>query len=367
MPLSLGLPRLWCFLYRQFPSWLPLHTDYKSFFSFFNFQFFFNVASKCSFKADFYQNFLIYNFLPAILAGFLVANIVIQYLAYTVCRLLHHRWESKLKLEKSWYIRTLTALLSFSYTEITQNVILFLNCRDVGDFRVVAANPDVSCRTDKYHHYSALAYILLALYVLAFPIALMGFLYWARLRRWFENEKFSIYAGLMYQPFRPQYFFWEVVILLRRLIVVGIYVLAYSTTSARNLSLFCFMTLMLIVHIVTQPFASKTENRVESALLFLLVILSGAGASYASIQYENQISIFTSIVEFMAVIPIAIAAYKAGLALLVHYHIIRPSATASRTVLTSSRKDLLSSDTPTSDSPSTTNRKSSSPTAVRAW
>jgi predicted outer membrane repeat protein len=363
-----GLTKIVVFFVQTIPFVMtPAHKIAKLF-SFFNFQLFFNVASKCSFKADFYQNFLIYNFLPAILFAFLMVNLFIHFIAYLIARCTHHRWEKYLKVDKSWYIRTMTSLLSFSYTTITQNVILYLNCRDVGDYRVVASNPDVSCRTDKYHHYSALAYILLALYVLAFPIALAAFLYCAKLKKWFDNEKFSTYVGLMYQPFRPNYYFWEVVILVRRLIVIGIYVLAYSTTSARNLGLFCFSLLMLSIHVITQPFASKSENNVETALLMLLTLLAGAGSSYASQQYTDEISTFTSVVAFMAVIPVGIAVYQLAMALLVRYHIIRPTTTSAgtpKTFLSSSRQDLLPHETPTS--PSTETTRSSSPTHKHVW
>jgi uncharacterized membrane protein YsdA (DUF1294 family) len=299
-------------------------------------------------------------------------NLLIHYVAYLVARCLKHKWEQNLKVDKSWYIRTLTSLLSFSYTTITQNVILYLNCRDIGDNRVVASNPDVSCSTDKYRHYSALAYILLALYVLAFPIALSAFLYWAKVKRWFENEKFSTYAGLLYQPFRSEYYFWEVVILVRRLIVIGIYVLAYSTTSARNLGLFCFSLLMLTIHIITKPFASQSENHVETALLILLTLLAGSGASYANQQFTEEISTFNSVVVFMAVIPVGIAVYQLAMALLIRYHIIKPSSSSIGVkTLSSSSQELLSRETPSSpttvtatatDTPTVRSRGNSSPT-----
>lgn len=212
------------------------------------------------------------------------------------------------KVDTNTYIRTVVALVIFSYSHVTQEVFSFINCREVGDMSVVASAPHISCSSRTYERWQNFAYILLT-YVILLPIVLLAVLVWANKKHNMQHSFFARKFGILFQCFTNERYYWQVVILLRRMLFIMIYVVAYSEPSARHLALFIFSFIVLVMHLHFRPYYSKIDNDIETSLLILLVVLAGIQSAAASDIFPDEITIFASIVTLLAIIPIGIGLF----------------------------------------------------------
>lgn len=210
------------------------------------------------------------------------------------------------KWHKSPYIRTLFSLLLFSYNSVASSVLAFFRCVTVpgSDERVVASQPGLSCSSHQYNSARPWIVIILVVVVIGAPLCLLMFLlaHHLRLRRWlcarvpmlskwinvdddeFDrradfsrvhpfSRKFQLRFGIIFCVFKPTMFFFEVVIVTRRAILVGVLaVLANEPIKAYSwLSLVCVICLAL--HYAMTPYISAQDNSLEALSLFIHAIL----------------------------------------------------------------------------------------------
>src|SRR5438046_2155545 len=68
------------------------------------------------------------------------------------------------------YIKTLCALLIYSYTAAADSVFLYLGCVPIGKHTVVAGLPALDCKSDEYKTLLPLVYTVLVLYIAVGPV-----------------------------------------------------------------------------------------------------------------------------------------------------------------------------------------------------
>ena len=95
--------------------------------------------------------------------------------------------------------------------------------------------------------------------VLCFPIAVVihGFKHRFKGSRIFKND----------------FWWWEGVLMSRRLVLIGLSVLPISLIERQTL-LACASALVVVTHLQCQPFVDSNVNRCETILLFCLLIIS---------------------------------------------------------------------------------------------
>ena len=98
---------------------------------------------------------------------------------------------SERKANRDIYIHTFAFLLLFAYSTVTKTVLQFINCREVGPYKLVAAFPEVSCEAGAYKTWSAVYYTLLVVFVCFGPVGLLVLLIWARVKKRLYSERFS--------------------------------------------------------------------------------------------------------------------------------------------------------------------------------
>jgi len=119
------------------------------------------------------------------------------------------------------------------------------------------------------------------------------------------NEK----LGIFFQCFKSEYFYWEFVILCRRLGFVAIYTLLYAQPPVRNLVIFIFSFFVMVVHAFVFPYHAQVENLIETVLLGLLLVIAGIQSSEAALQFLSPISVFTTVLTLIAILPIGVGIY----------------------------------------------------------
>lgn len=172
----------------------------------------------------------------------------------------------------SAYLRTFICLLLYSFTSLTTTTIGFLNCVQIGQFSVVALSPAIDCDSKGYHtlYPVVIAVLVLALVV---PVAIAAFLFRHRqqLAKGNAADEFFV-SAVLFEMYEPTTFFWQVIVLLRRLA----YVACTTVDDQRNRGLAFGVLTMLssALHYRALPYADANTNRFEYASLTLHALLA---------------------------------------------------------------------------------------------
>jgi hypothetical protein len=100
------------------------------------------------------------------------------------------------------WIRTLVVLGLSCYTQVTSNVLLYMQCVDVGASRVVFSVPAIDCSpgNPKYIVWLEVSIVMLILFVVGLPVIVLVFLF--RNREHIERgETFAVALGPLFEVF----------------------------------------------------------------------------------------------------------------------------------------------------------------------
>jgi len=184
------------------------------------------------------------------------------------------------KFWKSPYIRTSIGLCVYSYNSFVLTTMQFFDCPEVGGDRVVHNFPAISCTSSEYKAlYPLFAFVIVILVL--FTVSILATLLYARRRGYFTVEKqfsvdrikFSRRYGILFECYKPECFYWEVVMLIRR--AVAIFLLTLMSTN-RPLSytwLSILHIIMVLVVLELKPYPKNLENVTEAVSLSVLAII----------------------------------------------------------------------------------------------
>eukprot|EP00026_Physarum_polycephalum_P002881 Phypoly_transcript_02890.p1 GENE.Phypoly_transcript_02890~~Phypoly_transcript_02890.p1 ORF type:complete len:858 (+),score=95.31 Phypoly_transcript_02890:196-2574(+) len=275
-------------------------------FGFFNFQFFVPFSQQCSVKLDFFSTFMLAIFMPLILLGILCVNFALQFVVWAISNKLSLKLQEYTKLSFTTFSRTICSIVVLTYSHVTLAVFTVVICRSVGPYSIVAASPDISCSTPNYKHWSTFAYFIFV-YIALVPV-IVAYLCKSHTKKKQSNELAKKF-GVLFQCFKDDKYYWEVVILVRRLVFIMIHAVAFSEPSAKYLALMIFAILVLVHHLFAAPYYTKIENLLEMSLLSILVVLAGLQNAEASGVYPQQMKAFAIVIAFLAIIPICYGVY----------------------------------------------------------
>jgi FG-GAP repeat/Tyrosine-protein kinase ephrin type A/B receptor-like len=182
---------------------------------------------------------------------------------------------------KDSYYRACVGLALYGYNQITNSTVQFLTCVDVDGISVVSAEPSIDCNSNEYTAASALFYLLLVLVVIGMPFGLLVGFILARRRSYINNKhlhpRFHRIFGLLYSGQRKQVLMWQVVILCRRaafLVVFNLTVL--ESHPIRYMSVTIVNIIVLLLHVLVQPYVQRVVNIFETLLLTLLTVFTAS-------------------------------------------------------------------------------------------
>ena len=128
------------------------------------------------------------------------------------------------------YIGSVLYILIFFYMSIATTCLSYLHCHDVAGISLNFDNPEVICSSTDYKKFSVLVYFIFLIYTVFFPIGTFAFLLWGWKKRKLQDIAFSKHYGALFKTYKLHYFWWEDVVLLRRIVLVTVYVFVSNTT-----------------------------------------------------------------------------------------------------------------------------------------
>jgi len=177
------------------------------------------------------------------------------------------------------HLRTLTSIALFIYTPVADTVLRYLNCVQVGKVRVVASNPAIDCDSPQYSQWGAIVYLTLIFFVAGGPFGILYFLVRAKRKDLLKDNDFEHRYGILYHRFRESTYWWVVVTLLRRTILVAL--VAYiQKRGDRYAAVSFFQLAFVLMQAKYNPFLLGSENTLAFLSLAFLLLLTIALGSY---------------------------------------------------------------------------------------
>jgi hypothetical protein len=90
--------------------------------------------------------------------------------------------------------------------------------------------------------------------------------------------------GVLYHEYRPRFCFWEAVMLLRRVVLLGVFgsVATNNGLPAAKLALALTVAALLVVQFLARPFVESRNNQLEAIGLLLLLLLIAVNSQSGS-------------------------------------------------------------------------------------
>ena len=179
------------------------------------------------------------------------------------------------------YIRTSVAMFLYSYSQVTTVVLQYLYCVDAGNgTKVMFSSPAIDCSSSTYYAWFLVVIVLLVVDVIGAPVVIGVFL-WRR-RDYFrvgvkpqvKANRFGTRWGVLFEPYRSQVYWWQIVVLLRRVVCVVLATYIITNLQWKMLGFSLLHLLTLLVELQLRPFGIAIDNQVEAVSLILLILLS---------------------------------------------------------------------------------------------
>jgi hypothetical protein len=156
---------------------------------------------------------------------------------------------------------------------IANTVLKFLDCIEVdNDTTVVASFAAISCRSDQYKSLVPLFLVLLIAVVVCAPFIMLITL--ICLKRRMMLMRLTPILGIVYDVYRRDRYWWEFVVLLRRVALLGITVLLRDDRKTMLSILTVTNIAVLCAHMLASPYHTHYDNRLESMSLMLLAVVT---------------------------------------------------------------------------------------------
>ena len=198
------------------------------------------------------------------------------------------------RISRIHVLRPFWSMVTLTYVGIAYTTALILNCVDMGDGEL-RWFPDatVKCYEGSHRNAAIAAFLIGGLYVIPLPI----FLALAMPR----IHKMKPMCDIFLEPIKPSYRWAEGWYFFRRLVLVVVHCFTVNPFIRHTLimSLFC---ILLAIHAQAQPFSWLWVNRVETALILNLCVISAFQMYFSSGPMPVEVTIVFFLIPYMAVI-----------------------------------------------------------------
>ena len=253
---------------------------------------------------------------------------------------------TKVQLQRTPVIRGLVISLVVMgfvlHLGLAKSALALMTCENVDGQRFLVGDYNINCGSPENQRWMyGIGIPALLVYGFGIPMA-SGAILWKHRHNLHEPITRATY-GFLYLTFRPKYFFWSVVIMVRKVMLAFISVLlapaglGLQTTLASSL-----LVLSLLVQDKLSPFKTKLLNALESASIAVSAITLAGGATIVDVNVSEGAKDFVT-----ATLVIINGGYVAMMVYLLVYHFALEVRTVSKEAMKRMRKLGASMRTPT--------------------
>ena len=206
------------------------------------------------------------------------------------------------------FIRIMLTLMDISYIFLSRATLEYFDCvpNEANGLYYLEPEPSVQCydwgNTDNtWTRYFPIAMLLVCMYPFGIVITFYFTLY--RIRDRLNRPDTVKTYGFLYVGYRPAWYRYKILVLLRQLgVVASTMIWSQGTTSSKlSQSLGCLMTIFIAmtIHFFADPQESKRLDRLESAAIFISFVNIFSGLIFltgkASERFDDFLSWFNAV------------------------------------------------------------------------
>ena len=157
--------------------------------------------------------------------------------------------------------------LSFSYFPIVKQTLSIVRpCHKDLNVLYMPSSPWIECTSDTYLKLTTLGIVSIVVYVIGFPLMVISLMLLFFPKRSFmspeDRKKLDVWLGPIYLPYKPKYqAFFEVVMLLRRLILAIALSMIPSSYSLQTFVVWLVLMGSAIIHLILRPYETPPGRR----------------------------------------------------------------------------------------------------------
>jgi hypothetical protein len=188
---------------------------------------------------------------------------------------------------KQW-VATLVVLFFLIHPNILRSNFSYFACTEIesGEFWL-KENLDIRC-FDSKHNSFALAVVLPVLVIWGLLVPILVLLYLVRNRRELSEINMKLRFGFLYNGFKQSKFYWEFVIMFRKIIIICIVVfIGNQSIPIQALTLVFLLLNFLVLQYLTRPYANTELNQMEFRSVLVASVTIFCGLYYLTKDLGN--------------------------------------------------------------------------------
>lgn len=237
---------------------------------------------------DYFTKFWLNLVFPAFLYGIVLVALLIVKLV------LHLRSDSFPVRRR--LLPAFVVVIFFVHTDYTVQVLGSSNCLEIDGVSYLEPDLSVACGSSKQRLAAILGVVGFIVVGLLLPLIGLGAL--LRYRKKLHDEHVQSHWGFMYDNFKIKWFFWEWIIVLRKVLILLLSIYLNSESDLQIWSGVVVLVAALVVHLQAKPYKAGLLNRMETASLCVSLITLGIGLLFWFDEYKEAHPYLAGVILF---------------------------------------------------------------------
>merc|ERR1711871_1365942 len=198
-------------------------------------------------------------------------------------------------------------ILLFSHMPISLKVFSVFQCKQVDDKFFLLADMRKECYVDEWlKRYLPISLALIVIVVIGFPLGILVLL--IRKRKVLSHGQSLLTFGFLYAPYKADYYWYEVLIIFRKLLLSGVLSMLYHLPRIQISVAVVLSVIFHLIHAKVHPFRSDVSNNIEYASLFSTELtFVGALAAATSVDKNTSGRIIAYVIVSLTIITLLYA------------------------------------------------------------
>ncbi|KAJ6252885.1 insulin-like growth factor binding protein [Anaeramoeba flamelloides] len=193
---------------------------------------------------------------------------------------------------KNIFINFYLTLLTLLYLILSSKCLEIFDCKYDSKSKksIFQLETQYTCFGDdqEWNNLLIFSIIFIILYIVGIPILILYLL--IKNSKIMNEKQFDLRFGLLCSRYSKSFFYWEVVIMLRKLFLAILKTFFINSTFIQLILLVCLMTISLLLQFKYHPYLTNRHNFLESIQLIISIIILFSGLIFNSNELYNNAS-----------------------------------------------------------------------------
>jgi hypothetical protein len=248
-------------------------------------------VTQCDLAVNFHHQFVLHMLLPVMLVLVITAG----YRAAICTKRKSLTPAEKSELKSTWF-KVMILCVLLIYPGLATRVFSLLRCVKVDgveDGMVLAADYSVRCFQGEHFNYAIGGFVCMCTYILGIPLVMLVLLFKNRKHLHDtgseKHKEVEAFLGGLYTQYEPQYWYFECIIIMHKMLMTGALCVIGTGTSMKPLVAILFQLFFLLLVLKLAPYEDDDDDlsSLLSSLAITLTCLLGFALATAAEEYEG--------------------------------------------------------------------------------